>query len=61
MKVKLLNIYIIYFCFLSITSIDVSTVEELHKALAKARAGQIILIASGIMIIMHMKIYINLN
>ena len=48
MKIKLLNIYIIFFCFLSITSIDVSTVEELHKALAKARAGQIILIAPGI-------------
>ena len=47
MKVKLLNIYILFFCFLSILTIDVSTVEELHKALAKAKAGQTISIAPG--------------
>ena len=47
MKVKLLNIYILFFCFLSILTIDVSTVEELHKALARAKAGQTISIAPG--------------
>ena len=49
MKEKLLiNIYIFFFCILSIISIDVSTVEELHKALGKARAGQTISISPGV-------------
>jgi hypothetical protein len=47
MKVKILNVIILSFCFLSITAVDVSTVEELYKALGKARPGQIILIAPG--------------
>ena len=47
MKVKLLNIYILFICFLSIIAVDVSTVEELHKALARAKAGQTISIAPG--------------
>ena len=47
MKAKFLNLYILFFCILSITAIDVSTVEELHTALAKAKAGQIISIAPG--------------
>ena len=47
MKVKLLNIYILFFCFLSILTIDVSTVEELLNALARAKAGQTISIAPG--------------
>ena len=47
MKVKILNIIILSFCFLSITAVNVSTVEELYNALEKARPGQIILIAPG--------------
>ena len=47
MQEKLFNVYILFFCFLSITTIDVSTVEELHKTLTKARAGQTISIAPG--------------
>jgi hypothetical protein len=47
MEEKLFNVFILFFCFLSIASIDVSNVEELHKALAKARAGQTISIAPG--------------
>ena len=48
MKINLFNIYILFFCFLSIIAVDVSTVEELHKALQKAKAGQVISIAPGI-------------
>ena len=47
MQEKTLNICILFFCFLSIITVDISTVEELHKALAKARPGQIISIAPG--------------
>ena len=47
MKVESLNIYILFFCFLSILTVDVSTVEELHKALERAKAGQTISIAPG--------------
>lgn len=47
MQAKLLSIYILFLCIFSITAIDVSTVEELHKALAKAKAGQVISIAPG--------------
>ena len=47
MQAKLLNIYILFFCFFAITTVDVSTVEELYKALGKAKAGQIIAIAPG--------------
>ena len=48
MEGKLLIIYLLFIGFISIKSIDVSTVEELVKALGKARAGQIIAIAPGI-------------
>ena len=48
MKSKLLIIYLLFICFISINSIDVSTVEELVKALQKAKAGQIISIAPGV-------------
>ena len=47
MKAKLLNIYIIFCSFLSIITIDVSTVEELHKALDRAKAVETIEIAPG--------------
>ena len=39
MQEKTLNICILFFCFLSIIAVDISTVEELHKALAKAKPG----------------------
>ena len=49
MQEKLFNVFILFFCFHSTTAtviaIDVSIVEELHKALTKARAGQTISIA----------------
>jgi hypothetical protein len=55
MKEKIFNFSLLFFCILSIinkaqfaTIIEVTTVEELHKALAKAKAGQIISIAPGI-------------
>lgn len=48
MEGKLLIIYLLFIGFISIKSIDVSTVEELVKALGKARAGQIIAIAPGV-------------
>ena len=48
MKVKLLNIYVLIFSFISILTIDVSTVEELAKALGRAKAGQTISIAPGV-------------
>jgi hypothetical protein len=55
MQDKILNIFLVFFCILSIinkaqfaTIIEVTTVEELHKALSKAKAGQIISIAPGI-------------
>ena len=47
MQVKTLNICILFFCFLSIIAMDISTVEELHRALAKAKPGLIISIAPG--------------
>ena len=49
MEIKLINIYILFCCFLSTitVTIDVSTLEELKKAIEKARAGQIISIAPG--------------
>ena len=40
MKVKLLNIYVLIFSFISILTIDVSTVEELAKALGRVKAGK---------------------
>ena len=48
MKAKLLIIYLLFICFISINLITVSTVEDLVKALGKARAGQIIAIAPGV-------------
>ena len=50
---KSLIIYLLFFAFLICKSnqasiIEVKTVEELHKALSKAKAGQIIGIAPGI-------------
>ena len=48
MKAKLLNIYILFFSFVSIITIDVSTVEELHQAFAKVKPGQTIFIAPGV-------------
>ena len=45
MQEKLFNVFILFFCFHLIIAIDVSTVEELHKALTKARAGQTISIS----------------
>ena len=47
MQEKTLNICILFFCFLSIIAMDISTVEELHRALAKAKPGLIISIAPG--------------
>ena len=47
MKSKFI-IYLLIKCFISIKAIDVSTVEELHKALDKAKAGQVIAIAPGV-------------
>ena len=47
MKPKFI-LYLLIICFISIKSIDVSTVEELHKALEKAKAGQIIMLAPGV-------------
>ena len=41
--ISILNPFII-----SISSVDVTTVEELHKALSKAKAGQVISIEPGI-------------
>ena len=46
MKAKFI-FYILIISFMSIKSIEVSTVEELHKALEKAKAGQIIALAPG--------------
>ena len=48
MHTNLLKIYILFFCFLSIATIEVISVEELHKALERAKSGQVILIAPGI-------------
>lgn len=48
MEGKLLIIYLLFIGFISIKSIDVSTVAELVKALERARAGQIIAIAPGV-------------
>ena len=48
MKTKILNIYIFFCCFLLATTIDVSTIEELDKALERAKPGQIISIAPGV-------------
>ena len=48
MKSKLLNICILFLCFFSISAIEVSTVEELNKALDKARASQTIGIKPGV-------------
>lgn len=55
MKVGFLYFSFVFFCILSIinkvklaTIIEIKTVEELHKALAKAKAGQIISISPGI-------------
>ena len=47
MQAKLI-VYLLIICFTSIKTVEVSTVEELVKALGKARAGQIIAIAPGI-------------
>ena len=47
MKEKLINIYILFFCFLSTLAIDVSTLEEFNNALKKAKPGQVISIAPG--------------
>lgn len=48
MEGKLLIIYLLFIGYISIKSIDVSTVAELVKALERARAGQIIAIAPGV-------------
>ena len=48
MQSKLLNICTLFLCFFSVSTIEVSTVEELHKALDKARAGQTIEIRPGV-------------
>ena len=48
MKVKLLNIYILFVSFALMLSLDVSTVEELHQALEKVKPGQTIFIAPGV-------------
>ena len=40
--------YLLIICFISIRAIDVTTVEELHKALEKAKAGQVIELAPGV-------------
>ena len=47
MQTKLI-VYLLIICFISIKTISVSTVEELVKALGKARAGQSIAIAPGV-------------
>lgn len=47
MKAKFLSIYILFFCFVVMKAVDVSTVEELHQALANAKPGQTIFIAPG--------------
>ena len=39
MQEKTLNICILFFCFLSIIAVDISTVGELHKELTKAKPG----------------------
>ena len=44
MQTKLI-VYLLIICFISIKTVEVSTVEELFKALGKARAGQVISIA----------------
>ena len=48
MQAKLLIVYLLIIGFISIKTIEVSTVEELVKALGKARAGQSIAIAPGV-------------
>ena len=48
MQAKLLIVYLLIIGFISIKTIEVSTVEELVKALGKARAGQVIAIAPGV-------------
>ena len=48
MKVKLLNIYILFVSFVLMITLDVSTVEELHQALEKVKPGQTIFIAPGV-------------
>lgn len=55
MEGKLLIIYLLFIGFISIKSIDVSTVAELVKALERARAGQIIAIAPGVYDLSEMK------
>ena len=47
MQAKLI-VYLLIICFISIKTVEVSTVEELVKALGKARAGQVISIAPGV-------------
>ena len=41
MQEKLLNIYLLIICFIPVKTIDVSTVEEQHKALGKARVAKL--------------------
>ena len=48
MKVIILNIYILFFCFLSTITIDVSMIEEIHKVITKAIVNQTIPITLGI-------------
>ena len=48
MKAKLLNIYILFVSLVSMITLEVSTVEELHQALEKVKPGQTIFIAPGI-------------
>ena len=55
MEGKLLIIYLLFIGFISIKSIDESTVAELVKALERARAGQIIAIAPGVYDLSEMK------
>ena len=47
MQAKLI-VYLLIICFISVKTVEVSTVEELVKALGKARAGQVIAIAPGV-------------
>ena len=48
MRAKLLNIYILFVSLVSMITLEVSTVEELHQALEKVKPGQTIFIAPGI-------------
>ena len=48
MQAKLLAIYLLSIYFISIKTIDVSTIEEFYKVVGKARAGQVIALASQV-------------